>query len=61
MLHATHVTPGLLARRVRQLSDGVQNLEGRLTRLVERHARQLLEVVGIGPDTAVTLLITVLC
>ncbi|MFI2758374.1 transposase [Streptomyces echinatus] len=34
-------------------------MEGRLTRLVERHAPQLLEVVGIGPDTAVTLLITV--
>ncbi|MFF5016643.1 transposase [Streptomyces sp. NPDC001165] len=34
-------------------------LEGRLTRLVERHAPQLLEVVGIGPDTAVTLLITI--
>ncbi|GAA3151363.1 hypothetical protein GCM10010521_43690 [Streptomyces rameus] len=59
VLHATHVTLGLLDRRIRQLSDEVQDLEGRLTRLVERHAPQLLEVVGIGPDTAVTLLITV--
>ncbi|MFF3517657.1 hypothetical protein [Streptomyces sp. NPDC002573] len=44
VLHATHVTLGLLARRIRQLSDEVQDLEGRLTRLVERHAPQLLEV-----------------
>ncbi|MFJ1550275.1 hypothetical protein [Streptomyces sp. NPDC088246] len=27
-----------------------------MTRLAERHAPQLLAVVGIGPDTAVTLL-----
>ncbi|MER6031894.1 transposase [Streptomyces sp. NPDC001851] len=54
-----HVTLGLLARRIRQLSEEVRELEGRLTRLVERHAPQLLEVVGIGPDTAVTLLITI--
>ncbi|MFE0512010.1 transposase [Streptomyces sp. NPDC058964] len=59
VLHAAHVTLGLLARRIRQLSDEVQDLEGHLTPLVERHAPQLLEVVGIGPDTAVTSLITV--
>ncbi len=34
-------------------------METCLARLVERHAPQLLDVVGIGPDTAVTLLITV--
>ena len=33
-------------------------MDARLARLVERHAPQLLDVVGIGPDTAVTLLIT---
>ncbi|MFE0382567.1 transposase [Streptomyces bungoensis] len=59
MLRATHVTLGLLARRIGQLSEEVQDLEGRLTQLVERHAPQLLEVVGIGPETAATLLITV--
>jgi hypothetical protein len=58
VLHATHVTLGLLARRIRQLSDEVQDLEGRLTQLVERHAPQLLEG-GHRSDTAVTLLITV--
>jgi transposase len=34
-------------------------VDARLTRLVECHAPQLLDVVGIGPDTAVALLITV--
>jgi hypothetical protein len=33
-------------------------LEGRLARLAEGHAPHLLTVVGIGPDTAVILLIT---
>ncbi|MEU9517799.1 MULTISPECIES: IS110 family transposase [unclassified Streptomyces] len=33
-------------------------LNQRLTRLVEHHAPQLLEPVGTGPDSAVTLLIT---
>jgi hypothetical protein len=33
------VTLGLLAQRIRQLSEEVRELEGRLTRLVERHAR----------------------
>ncbi|MBB5929793.1 hypothetical protein FHS34_005280 [Streptomyces echinatus] len=55
--HPRH--PGFLARRIRQLSEEIQALEVRLTWLVERHAPQLLEVVGIGPDTAVTLLITI--
>ncbi|MFC9246082.1 IS110 family transposase [Streptomyces sp. NPDC057136] len=44
VLQATRITLGLLAR---------------LSRLVNRYAPQLLDVVGIGPDTAVTLLITV--
>ncbi|WP_234341038.1 transposase [Streptomyces sp. NRRL S-1813] len=58
MLHATRMTLGLLTQRIGQLTDQIQDLEGRLARLVERHAPQLLNVVGIGPDTAVTLLIT---
>ncbi|MFF8789427.1 transposase [Streptomyces sp. NPDC015125] len=58
MLHATRMTLGLLTQRIGQLTDQIQDLEGRLARLVERYAPQLLNVVGIGPDTAVTLLIT---
>ncbi|WP_244330094.1 transposase [Streptomyces platensis] len=53
------MTLGLLAQRIGQLTDQIQDLERRLARLVERHAPQLLTVVGIGPDTAVTLLVTV--
>jgi transposase len=34
-------------------------MEDHLARLAKRHAPQLLPVVGIGPDTAVTLLITI--
>ncbi|MFJ7045364.1 IS110 family transposase [Streptomyces sp. NPDC101112] len=56
---ATHLTLRMLAERVEQLTGQIDELNQRLTRLVERHAPQLLEPVGIGPDSAVTLLITV--
>jgi transposase len=59
VLQATRVTLGLLAHRIGQLSEQIREVDVRLARLVERHAPRLLEVVGIGPDTAVTLLITV--
>jgi transposase len=59
VLQATRTTLCLLAQRIGQLTEQIQGLEGRLARLVERHAPQLLTVVGIGPDTAVTLLITI--
>ncbi|MFF2127094.1 transposase [Streptomyces olivochromogenes] len=56
---ATHITLSLLAQRIEQLTGQIDELNQRLTRLVERHAPQLLIPVGIGPDSAVTLLITV--
>nr|WP_189303969.1 transposase [Streptomyces albospinus] len=59
VLHATRVTLSVLARRIGQLTEQIRDLEDHLARLVERHAPQLLAVVGTGPDTAVTLLITV--
>ncbi|MEU2736142.1 IS110 family transposase [Streptomyces sp. NPDC007095] len=55
---ATHITLGLLAQRIEQLTGQIDELNRRLTGLVERHAPQLLIPVGIGPDSAVTLLIT---
>ncbi|MGW0765273.1 IS110 family transposase [Streptomyces sp. NPDC002676] len=55
---ATHITLSLLAQRILQLTGQIDELNRRLTRLVERHAPQLLVPVGIGPDSAVTLLIT---
>ncbi|MEU5310844.1 transposase [Streptomyces sp. NPDC021562] len=39
-------------------SATAHELNQRLTQLIERHAPQLLVPVGIGPDSAVTLLIT---
>ncbi|UKY48830.1 transposase [Streptomyces inhibens] len=58
VLQATRNTLCLLAQRIGQLTEQIQDLERRLALLAERHAPQLLTVVGIGPDTAVTLLIT---
>lgn len=59
MLQATRITLGLLAQRIGELSEQIREVDARLTRLVKCHAPQLLDVVGIGPDTAVALLITV--
>ncbi|MFG2651263.1 transposase [Streptomyces sp. NPDC048436] len=47
-----------MANRIGQLSEQIRDMDARLA-LVECHALQLLEVVGIGPDTAVALLVTV--
>ncbi|MFJ5798752.1 hypothetical protein [Streptomyces decoyicus] len=58
VLQATRNTLCLLAQRIGQLTEQIQDLERRLALLAEHHAAQLLTVVGIGPDTAVTLLIT---
>ncbi|MFJ8697722.1 transposase [Streptomyces ardesiacus] len=55
---ATHMTLRMLAERIEQLTAQIDELNQRLTRLVEHHAPQLLEPAGIGPDSAVTLLIT---
>ena len=46
-----------LARRYRQLSDEIQNLEAELERLTRSIAPALLNAFGVGPDTAATLLI----
>ncbi|MDT9698196.1 transposase [Streptomyces sp. P17] len=59
VLQATRVTLGLLAHRIGQLSEQIREVDVRLARLVKCHAPQLLDVVGVGPDTAVALLITV--
>jgi hypothetical protein len=48
----------LFARAVAVGWGQVRDVDDRLARLVECHAPQLRDVVGIGPDVAVTLLIT---
>ncbi|MDX2758869.1 IS110 family transposase [Streptomyces sp. ME08-AFT2] len=55
---ATQMTLSMLAQRIEQLTAQINELNQRLIRLVERHAPQLLVPVGIGPDSAATLLIT---
>ena len=46
-----------LACRYRQLSDEIQKLEAELERLTRSIAPALLNVFGVGPDTAATLLV----
>ncbi|MEU3735375.1 IS110 family transposase [Streptomyces sp. NPDC033538] len=55
---ATHMTLRMLAERIEQLTTQINELNQRLTWLVEHHAPQLHVPVGIGPDSAVTFLIT---
>jgi hypothetical protein len=47
-----------LAQRIGKLTGQIRDLERRLAELVERHFPQVLVPVGIGPDSAATLLIT---
>ncbi|WP_209443951.1 hypothetical protein [Streptomyces decoyicus] len=49
VLQATRNTLCLLAQRIGQLTEQIQDLERRLALLAEHHAAQLLTVVGIGP------------
>ena len=46
-----------LARRYRQLSQEIHDLEGELSRLTRAASPTLVGVFGIGPDTAATLLV----
>ncbi|WP_432141002.1 IS110 family transposase [Streptomyces sp. bgisy084] len=55
---ATRIALCLLAQRIDQLAGQIRDLERRLAGLVQRHFPQLLVPVGIGPDSAATLLIT---
>ena len=48
-----------LARRYRQLSQEIHDLEGELSRLTRAASPDLVGVFGIGPDTAATLLVAV--
>nr|WP_328825900.1 transposase [Streptomyces ureilyticus] len=47
----------LLARRIQQLTAEVKELARRLTNAVRRCHPQLLDIIGVGPDSAAALLI----
>jgi transposase len=47
-----------LARRIQHLTDEIEELGRQLAAVVNRHAPELLESRGIGPDSAAALLIT---
>ncbi|MGY5079216.1 hypothetical protein ACWIGX_19330 [Streptomyces nigrescens] len=53
-VQGTRITMCLLAQRIEQLTGQIRDLEHRLARLVKCHSPPM----GIGPDSAVTLLIT---
>ncbi|TDC60378.1 IS110 family transposase [Micromonospora sp. KC207] len=47
----------LLARRIQQLTSEAKELTRRINRAVSAHNPQLLEIIGVGPDSAAALLI----
>lgn len=46
-----------VARRYRQLSEEIAELEGQIERLVKEASPELVSLEGVGPDTAATLMI----
>ncbi|MFD4144341.1 IS110 family transposase [Streptomyces sp. NPDC058572] len=50
-------TMRLLARRVQHLSDEAKELTRRITRAVRACRPQMLDLIGVGPDSAAVLLI----
>ena len=55
---ATPITLQFLAQRIEPLAQQVRDLQRRPSGLVRSHAPHLPKWIGIGPDSAVTLLIT---
>ncbi|MGW2426841.1 IS110 family transposase [Streptomyces sp. NPDC001709] len=55
--NAAVFTLRLLARRIQQLTAEVKELARRITAAVRRRHPQLLDIVGVGPDSAAALLI----
>jgi transposase len=55
---ATKASLSSLAHRIGELDDEIAQLDARITPLLEAHAPNLLNVYGVGIDTAATLLVT---
>jgi transposase len=56
--HATRVTLRELGRRARSLDEEIVRLDKLIGSLVAARGAGLLELFGVGPDTAATLLVT---
>ena len=55
---ATKASLSSLAHRIGELDEEIAELDARITPLLEAHAPELLDVYGVGIDTAATLLVT---
>ena len=55
---ATKASLSSLAHRIGELDEEIAELDARITPLLEAHAPDLLNVYGVGIDTAATLLVT---
>ena len=55
---ATKAALSSLAHRIGELDEEIHQLDARITPLLESHAPELLNVYGVGIDTAATLLVT---
>jgi transposase len=55
---ATKAALSSLAHRIGELDEEIADLDARITPLLEAHAPDLLNVYGVGIDTAATLLVT---
>lgn len=58
ILFTTQVTMRGLARRIQMLNTEIKDLDSMLTRFVGETAPSLVELYGVGTETAATLLIT---
>ncbi len=54
---AVHQALNLLAHRIKQLSVEATTLTRRIAAIIQVHSPQLLELTGVGPDSAAILLI----
>jgi transposase len=49
----------ILAQRIQHLSTEIRDLEAQITAVITAHAPTLLQRLGVGPDSAAALLITI--
>jgi transposase len=55
-ISAVHQALHLLSHRIQQLSAEIRTLKSQVTSIIERYSPRLLELSGVGPDSAAALL-----